>query len=150
MFYLSDFEELSGGYVSFGGNPKGGSGLTWLFDIDTLTMTMNYQPVNADAAFDEKEHEYKGKKPESEVNISPSSSAQSKKHDDKTKSEAKARVLINEVNAIGTLVPTVRQISPNSTNTFSAVGPSNADASPTHRKSSCIDTSQLPDDPDMP
>nr|GFC45266.1 hypothetical protein [Tanacetum cinerariifolium] len=30
------------------------------------------------------------------------------------------------------------------------VGPSNAAASPTHGKSSCIDASQLPDDPDMP
>nr|GFC92607.1 hypothetical protein [Tanacetum cinerariifolium] len=33
---------------------------------------------------------------------------------------------INEDNAAGTLVPVVRQISPNSTNTFSAAGPSNA------------------------
>nr|GFA56117.1 hypothetical protein [Tanacetum cinerariifolium] len=47
MSYLSDFEELNGGYVAFGGNPKGGSGPTWLFDIDTLTKTMNYQPVTA-------------------------------------------------------------------------------------------------------
>nr|GEV17052.1 hypothetical protein [Tanacetum cinerariifolium] len=58
MSYLSDFEELNGGYVSFGGNPKGGkisgkgkiktgSGPTWLFDIDSLTRTMNYQPVTA-------------------------------------------------------------------------------------------------------
>nr|GEZ32587.1 hypothetical protein [Tanacetum cinerariifolium] len=51
MSYLSDFEELNGGYVAFGGNLKGGkifgkgSGPTWLFDIDTLTKTMNYQPV---------------------------------------------------------------------------------------------------------
>nr|GFC65612.1 hypothetical protein [Tanacetum cinerariifolium] len=48
------------------------------------------------------------------------------------------------------LVPTVGQISPNNTNTFSVAGPSNAAANPTHRKSSCIDTSQLLDDPDMP
>nr|GEU83360.1 retrovirus-related Pol polyprotein from transposon TNT 1-94 [Tanacetum cinerariifolium] len=106
MSYLSDFEELNGGYVSCGGNPKGGkisgkgkiktgkfevkvdegflvgysvsskafrvfnsltriiqetlhenflenkpnvagSGPTWLFDIESLTRTMNYQPVNA-------------------------------------------------------------------------------------------------------
>nr|GEU29649.1 reverse transcriptase domain-containing protein [Tanacetum cinerariifolium] len=109
MSYLSNFEELNGGYVAFGGNPKGGkisrkgkiktdslakfkgkvdegflvgysvnskafrvfnsrtrivqetlhvnflenrpnvagSGPTWLFDIDSLTRTMNYQPVNA-------------------------------------------------------------------------------------------------------
>nr|GEZ98554.1 hypothetical protein [Tanacetum cinerariifolium] len=53
MPYLSDFEELNGGYVAFRGNPKGGkisskgSGPTWLFNIDTLTKTMNYQPVTA-------------------------------------------------------------------------------------------------------
>nr|GEZ80608.1 hypothetical protein [Tanacetum cinerariifolium] len=54
MSYLSDLEELNGGYVSFGGNPKGGkitgkgSGLAWLFDIDSLTRTMNYHPVIAE------------------------------------------------------------------------------------------------------
>nr|GEY41258.1 hypothetical protein [Tanacetum cinerariifolium] len=58
--------------------------------------------------------------------------------------------IINEDNSGGTLVPTVGQLSPNSTNTFSIVGPSNAAASPTQGKSSCIDTSQLHDDPNMP
>nr|GEW02568.1 ribonuclease H-like domain-containing protein [Tanacetum cinerariifolium] len=160
------------------------SGPTWLFDIDTLTKTMNYQPVttgnqanpsagfqdkfvaekegevinqqyvlfpvwsscftnphntNGDAAFDEKEPEFDEKKPESEVNISPSS-----------KFEDFSANCINEDNVAGTLVPTVGQISPNSTNIFSAAGPSNAAASPTQGKSSCIDASQLPDDPDMP
>nr|GEV32840.1 hypothetical protein [Tanacetum cinerariifolium] len=258
--YLFDFEELNGGYVAFGGNPKGGrlnegfllgysvsskafrvfnsktrivqetlhvnflenkpniagSGPTWLFDIDSLTQTMNYQPVTAcnqtnpsagfqdkfdaekakeeinqqyvlfpvwssgstnsqntdgDVAFDGKEPEFDAKKPESEVNVSPSSSAQSKKHGEKTKREAKGKSLvesftgyrdlsveledyseesINEVNAAGTLVPTVGQISSNNTNTFSAAGPSNAAASPTDGKSSFIDASQLLDDPDMP
>nr|GEV68935.1 ribonuclease H-like domain-containing protein [Tanacetum cinerariifolium] len=179
-----------------------GSGPTWWFDIDTLTKTMNYQPVTAgnqsnpsagaqeqfdaekvgeeivqqyvlfpvwssgstnpqdtdgDVAFNEKEAEFDEKKPESEVNVSPSSSAQSKKHDDKTKKEAKGKSHvesftgyknlsaefkdffdknINEDNAASTLVPTVGQISPNSANTFSAVGPLNAVASPTHGKSS--------------
>nr|GEU40710.1 putative ribonuclease H-like domain-containing protein [Tanacetum cinerariifolium] len=123
-----------------------GSGPTWLFDTDTLTKTMNYQPVTAgnqsnpsntdgDAAFDEKEPEFEGGKPKSEVNVSPSSSAQLKKHDDKTKREAKVTV--------------VWQLSPNNTNTFSDAGPSNADASPTHGKSSCIDTSQYPNDPSI-
>nr|GEU87867.1 retrovirus-related Pol polyprotein from transposon TNT 1-94 [Tanacetum cinerariifolium] len=118
-----------------------GSGPIWLFDIDTLTKTMNYQLVtadnqsnpsagntNGDAAFNKKELEFDEKKPESEVNVSPSSSAQSKKQDDKTKREAKGKSLgeffigyrnlsaefedfsdnnINEVNAVGTLVPTV-------------------------------------------
>nr|GEX51014.1 retrovirus-related Pol polyprotein from transposon TNT 1-94 [Tanacetum cinerariifolium] len=131
----------------------------------------NPQNTNRDAAFDEKELEFEGRKPESEVNMSPSSSAQSKKHDDKTKREAKGKSLvetltgyrnlsaefedlfdniINEVNAVGTLVPAVGQLSHNSTNTFSGVGPSNAAASPTHGKSSCTDTSQLPNDANMP
>nr|GEX33548.1 putative ribonuclease H-like domain-containing protein [Tanacetum cinerariifolium] len=193
-----------------------GSGPIWFFDIDTLTKTMNYQPVTAgnqsnpnagfqdkfdaekageehdqqyvffpvwssdstnpqntdeDVSFDGKEPKFDEKKLESEVNVSPNSSAQSKKQDDKTKREAKGNSLvesftgyrnlsaefedffdnnINEVNAAGTLVPTVGQISPNSTNTFSVVGPSNAAASPTHGKSLFIDASQPPDDPDMP
>nr|GEV19273.1 retrovirus-related Pol polyprotein from transposon TNT 1-94 [Tanacetum cinerariifolium] len=160
-----------------------GSGPTWLFDIDSLTRTMNYQPVNAgnqtnpsagfqdkfdaekaeeevdqqyvlfpvwssgstnpqnnnrEAAFDGKEHDFDANKPESEVNVSPSSSAQSRKQDDKTKKEAKGKI------------HSVGQNSLNSTNTFSAAGPSNAAASPTYGKSSFIDASQLPDDPDMP
>nr|GEX17842.1 hypothetical protein [Tanacetum cinerariifolium] len=123
------------------------------------------------AAHKEKEPEFERRKPESKVNVSPSSSAQSKKHDDKTKREAKGkspvksltgyRILsaefeyffdnsINKDNDAGTLILAVRQLSPNSTNTFSTVGPSNAATSLTHRKSSCIDTSQLPDDPNMP
>nr|GEX88110.1 hypothetical protein [Tanacetum cinerariifolium] len=93
--------------------------------------SINPQNTDGDAAFDEK-------KPESEVNVSPSSSAQSKKHDDKTKKEAKGKI------------PAIRQLSPNNTNTFSAAAPSNAAASPTYGKSSCIDTSQLLDDPDVP
>nr|GEV58057.1 uncharacterized mitochondrial protein AtMg00810-like [Tanacetum cinerariifolium] len=199
MSYLSDFEELNGGYVGFGGNPKGGKisrkdenqmllrvprennmynvdlkdivpsrDLTCLFAKATLDESnlwhrrlghINFKTINKlvkDAAFDEKDPEFDEKKPESEVNVSPSSSAQSKKQDDKTKREANGKSpvetftgyrnlsaefkdfsdnSINEVNAVDTLVPTVRQISLNSTNTFSATGPSNADASPTHGKS---------------
>nr|GEX11683.1 putative ribonuclease H-like domain-containing protein [Tanacetum cinerariifolium] len=56
---------------------------------------------------------------------------------------------INEVNAASTLVPAIGNLSPNMSNTFSAAGPSNATASPKHRKSSCIDTSQYPDDPNI-
>nr|GEZ56562.1 hypothetical protein [Tanacetum cinerariifolium] len=123
-----------------------GSGPTWLFDIDSLTRTMYYQPVNAgnqtnpsaDAAFDGKEHDFDVKKPESEVILSPSSSAQSKKQDDKTKKEAKGKIL------------TVGKNSLNITNTFSAAGPSNAVVSPTYGKSSFINAFQLTDDLDMP
>nr|GFA40455.1 ribonuclease H-like domain-containing protein [Tanacetum cinerariifolium] len=115
MSSVSDFEELNGGYVAFGGNPKGGKisrkgcGLIWLFDIDTLTKTMNYQPVttgnqsNPSAGIQDKfdvekegeeKPEFEGRKPEFEVNVSPSSSAQSKKLDDKTKREAKGKSLV--------------------------------------------------------
>ncbi|GKA08857.1 retrovirus-related pol polyprotein from transposon TNT 1-94 [Tanacetum coccineum] len=53
MSYLTNYEEIDGGYVAFGGNPKGGkiigkgSGPDWLFDIDALTRTMNYEPIVA-------------------------------------------------------------------------------------------------------
>nr|GEX23897.1 retrovirus-related Pol polyprotein from transposon TNT 1-94 [Tanacetum cinerariifolium] len=141
-----------------------------LFPIWSSGST-NPHNTDGDAAFNEKELEFEGRKPESKVNVSPSSSAPSKKHDDKTKREAKGKSpiesltkyrnlsakfkdfsdnSINEDNAAGTLVPAVGQVSPNNTNTFSATGPSNVAASPTHGKSSCIDTSQLPDDIDMP
>nr|GEY75288.1 hypothetical protein [Tanacetum cinerariifolium] len=192
------------------------SGPTWLFDIDTLTKTMNYQPVTVsnqsnpsagvqeqfdaekagddsvrqyvlfpvwssgsinpqntddDAAFGSKKPEFEGRKPESEVYVSPSNSAQIKKHDDKTKREAKGKSLvesstgyinlsaefkdfsdnnINEVNAVGSLVPTVGQTFTNSTNTFSDDSPSNTAVCPTYGKSSYEDTSQLPNDPTMP
>nr|GEX22813.1 hypothetical protein [Tanacetum cinerariifolium] len=130
----------------------------------------NPQNNDGDIVFDGNEHDFDAKKPESEVSVSLSSNAQSRKQDDKTKKEAKGKSLvesfigykdlsvefkdysvnsINEVNAAGTIVPTVGQNSPNSTNTFSAAGHSNA-ASPTYGKSSFIDASQLPDDPDMP
>nr|GEV29931.1 hypothetical protein [Tanacetum cinerariifolium] len=96
-------------------------------------------PQNTDDdAFGGKKPEFEGEKRESEVHVSPSSSSQKKKHDDKTKREAKGKI------------PAVGQISTNSTNTFSAAGPSNTVVSPTHRKSSCMDPSQYPDDPNMP
>nr|GEX31145.1 hypothetical protein [Tanacetum cinerariifolium] len=104
------------------------SGPTWLFDIDTLTKSMNYQPVNAgsqpnpsadpqntddDATFEVKEPEFKVKKPD-------------------------------------TPVSTVGQISTNNTNTFSVAGPSDTAVSPTHGKYSYVDPSEYPDDPNMP
>nr|GFA27137.1 putative ribonuclease H-like domain-containing protein [Tanacetum cinerariifolium] len=125
-----------------------GSDPTWLFGIDSLTKTMNYQLVNAGnqtnriAGFQDKfdaekagdeidqqyEPEFDVKKPESKVIVSLSNSVQSRKQDDKTKREAKGKSpvesftryrdlsakfkdcsdnSINEVNVVGTLVPTV-------------------------------------------
>nr|GEU64983.1 hypothetical protein [Tanacetum cinerariifolium] len=149
---------------------------TWLFDIDTLTQSMNYQQLlqginpilvqNTDAtAFEVKE-------PESAVHVSPSSCDKTKKHDDKTNREAKGKSPVelstriidlsdeeffdnstNGVNAASTPVTTLGPNSTNSTNTFSAAGPSNNAVSSNFElgeKSSFIDPSQYPDDPDMP
>nr|GEY71192.1 retrovirus-related Pol polyprotein from transposon TNT 1-94 [Tanacetum cinerariifolium] len=129
------------------------SGPTWLFDIDSLTRSMNYQPVTAgnqtnpsagsqakfdaekvgdeidqqyvlfpvwssgytnpqnydgDAAFNGKEHDFDAKKPESKVILSLS------KFEDYFVNSS------NEVNAVGTIVPTVGKNSLNITNTFNA------------------------------
>nr|GEV13122.1 putative ribonuclease H-like domain-containing protein [Tanacetum cinerariifolium] len=91
----------------------------------------NPQNTDDDATF-------KVKEPESEVYVSPSSSAKTKKHDDKNTREAQGKIT-----AVG-------QNSTNSTNTFSAVGPSNTAVSPTFGKHSYMDPSQYPDDLNMP
>nr|GEU76474.1 hypothetical protein [Tanacetum cinerariifolium] len=186
-----------------------GSGPTWLFDIDTPTQSMNYQPVivgnqsNSGAGIQEhfdvekagegnaqqyvlfplwytgsKDHQntnndatFKVKEPEYAVHVSLSSCDKTKKHDDKTKREAKGKSHVklsirvrnlseefegfssdstNGDTPASTLVTTVRQNSTNITNTFSAAGPSNTVVSPTLRKSSYVDPSQYPDDPDIP
>nr|GEX01304.1 putative ribonuclease H-like domain-containing protein [Tanacetum cinerariifolium] len=217
MSYLSDYEELNGGYVAFGSNSKGakisskGKIKTGKLDFDDVyfvkelksnlfSVSQMYEKKNsvlftdteclllssefklpdenqvllrvprennmynvdlknivsfgdltclfAKATLDEgKKPEFEGEKIEYEVHVSSSSSAQKKKHDDKTNREAKGKShvessmgyrnlsaefedffdnSINEVNAADTLVSDVGQILTNNTNTFSAVGPSNA------------------------
>nr|GEZ37061.1 ribonuclease H-like domain-containing protein [Tanacetum cinerariifolium] len=158
MSYLIDFEELNGGYVAFGGNPKGGkiSGkgkiktkfkekvdegflvrysnrvlvtkphnktpyellhgqtpsigfmrpfgcpVTILNTLDSLGkfkekvdegFLVRYSNYDGDAAFDGKEHDFDAKKPNSEVILSPSNSTLSRKQDDKTKKEAKGKIM---------------------------------------------------------
>nr|GEU31223.1 hypothetical protein [Tanacetum cinerariifolium] len=91
------------------------SGPKWLFDIDTLTQSINYQPVvtgnqpnhticiqenlnaDVDVAFDAKENE-------SEVHVSLSSSDKKKKHDEKAKREAKGKSPVD----LSNLIPTTR------------------------------------------
>nr|GEW16286.1 hypothetical protein [Tanacetum cinerariifolium] len=117
-----------------------GSGPTWLFDIDTLTQkeaesiqqyvllplwsSGSKDPQNTDnAAFEVKE-------PEFVVHVSPSSCDKTKKHDDKTKREAKGKSHVEF-----------------------AAGPFNNVVSLNFKlggKSSYVDPSQYPDDPDMP
>nr|GEZ38942.1 ribonuclease H-like domain-containing protein [Tanacetum cinerariifolium] len=117
-----------------------GSGPTWLFDIDTLTKSMNYQSIIAG----NQPNSSAVKEPKSKVHVSLSSSAKTKQHDAKTIREAKGKspVEFTPVLAVG-------QSSTNSTNTFSVAGPSNTDVSPTLGKSSYVDPSQYPDDPNM-
>nr|GFC68609.1 retrovirus-related Pol polyprotein from transposon TNT 1-94 [Tanacetum cinerariifolium] len=146
-----------------------GNGSIWLFDIDTLTQSMNYQPVvNIDAAaFDIKENE-------SEVHVSLSSYDKTKKHDEKAKREANGKSHVdlstrvrnlsdefkdfssnstNRVNAASAPVTAVGPNSTNSTNSLNAASPSDNPVGLTFEiggKSSFVDPSQYPDDPDMP
>nr|GEV94577.1 putative ribonuclease H-like domain-containing protein [Tanacetum cinerariifolium] len=199
MSYLSDFEELNGGYVAFGGNPKGdslgkfngkvdegflvgysisskafrvfnsrtrivqetlhvnflenkpnvaGSGPTWLFDIDTLTMTMNYQPVttgnqsNLSAGFQDKFDAEKAREESDQQYVlfsvwsSGSTNPQNTDGDadfDKKEPEFDEKKPESEVN-----------VSPSS----SAQSKKHDDK--TKREAKGKNTSQLPDDPDMP
>nr|GEU41585.1 ribonuclease H-like domain-containing protein [Tanacetum cinerariifolium] len=99
-------------------------------------LSADPQNSDDDVTFEVKEPKFEVKKPESEVYVSPSSSAKTKKHNDKTKREAR--------------LTAVRHILTNSTNNFSAASPSNTAVSPTLENSSYVDTSQYPDDPNMP
>ncbi|GKA86224.1 hypothetical protein Tco_0807935, partial [Tanacetum coccineum] len=51
---LTDYQDIDGGFVAFGGSTRGGKitgqGPNWLFDLDSLTNSMNYQPVNTASA----------------------------------------------------------------------------------------------------
>nr|GFB11271.1 putative ribonuclease H-like domain-containing protein [Tanacetum cinerariifolium] len=165
------------------------TGPSWLFDIDSLTRTMNYQPVHAghqtnsgagfqnnfdaekageevdqsymlfpvwsasstnpynnakDADFDGKEHDFNVKKSESKVILSLS-----RYRDLNAEFQECSENSSNEVTTTCSTVPTVRQNSLNSTNNFSATGPSNDVVSPTYGQTSDIDASQLPDDLDI-
>nr|GEV63068.1 hypothetical protein [Tanacetum cinerariifolium] len=127
-----------------------GSRPTWLFDIDTLTQFMNYQPVVAgnQPNFSIGIQENLDVETESEVHVSPSSGDKTQKHDDKAKREAKEKSLVEF-----TPVTAVEPNSTNNTNTFNAVGPFNNAVSPNFEiggKSSFVDPSQYPDDPNMP
>nr|GEV34372.1 uncharacterized mitochondrial protein AtMg00810-like [Tanacetum cinerariifolium] len=128
-------------HVSFMENKPNvaGSGPAWLFDIDSLTQTMNYHPVivenqtNSHAGFQDIH--------------SSSSGAQTRKQGDKTENMDKGKSPVftitgfrdlnaefeecnnnssNGVNAASSYVSTAGQNSINSTNDFSTAGPSNA------------------------
>nr|GEW31855.1 putative ribonuclease H-like domain-containing protein [Tanacetum cinerariifolium] len=126
MSYLSDFKELNSRYVAFGGNLKGGK-------ISGKENKPNVAGSGPTWLFDigtlTRTIHYQQVTAEFE-DLSNNS--------------------INEINAADSSVYAVGQISTNNTNTFSAAGPSNATVSPTHGKSSYMDTSQFLNDPNMP
>nr|GEY50917.1 putative ribonuclease H-like domain-containing protein [Tanacetum cinerariifolium] len=123
------------------------TGRTWLFDIDSLSRTMNYHPVsvenqpNSSAGFqDTFDAEKAGEELPKHI------SAQTRKQADKTECENKGKSHVesftgfkdlnaefeecsnnssNGVNAASSTVPTVRHNFINITNIFSAAGPSN-------------------------
>nr|GEY34550.1 putative ribonuclease H-like domain-containing protein [Tanacetum cinerariifolium] len=119
-------------------------------------------PQNTDdaSAFDAKENNH-------EVYVSPSRSDKTKKHDDKYKREEKGKSLIdlsigvrdlrdefeefsvNSTNRVNAAGPNLT----NSTNSFNTVSPSDTAVSPNFGivgKSSFVDPSNYPNDPDMP
>nr|GEW61370.1 putative ribonuclease H-like domain-containing protein [Tanacetum cinerariifolium] len=124
-----------------------GSGPTWLFDIDTLTQSMNYQSVNTDVdvAIDVKNNE-------NEVHVSPSSSDKLKKHNENSKREAKGKSHVDLSIEVRDLRDELKEFSVNSTNRVTAASVP-VTAVGTHfeigGKSSFVNPSQHPDDPDM-
>nr|GEV99474.1 putative ribonuclease H-like domain-containing protein [Tanacetum cinerariifolium] len=116
-----------------------GIGPKWLFDIDTLTKSMNYQPVvagnqpndnagikenldadpqntNDDTAFDVKENEI-------DVHVSPNGSGKSdnKKHDEKAKRDDKGKSNVDSSTRVRDLRAEFEEFSSNSTNKVNAV-----------------------------
>nr|GEV62303.1 putative ribonuclease H-like domain-containing protein [Tanacetum cinerariifolium] len=127
MSYLYDFKELNGGYVAFGGNPKGGK----IFGKGKIKIGSSAQSKKHD---DKTKREAKGKSPIESLTVYRNLSAEFEDFSDNS---------INEDNTAGTLVTAVGQLSHKSTNTFSAAGPSNSAASLTQGKSSSADFNNL-------
>nr|GEV04768.1 hypothetical protein [Tanacetum cinerariifolium] len=134
-----------------------GTGPKWLFDIDSLTRTMNYQPVtagnqtNPNAGFQE---EFNVGKTWEEANQqymlfpvwSTGSTNPQNKEGDTTfdGTEHGFEDSSNDVSAVSPIVPVAGQNCSNITNPISAAGPSNSNSSSTHGNSSLRDASQCP------
>nr|GEV81002.1 retrovirus-related Pol polyprotein from transposon TNT 1-94 [Tanacetum cinerariifolium] len=148
-----------------------GSRPKWLFDIDTLTQSMNYQLVvtrnqpnhnasikenldaypqntDADAAFDVKENK-------SKVHVSPSSGDKKKKHDEKAKKEAKGKSLVDLSTGVRDLRDGFEKISVNSTNRVNAasvhvtaVGPNPTNSTNSFNAASPFDNAYQVDEKD--
>nr|GFB51350.1 hypothetical protein [Tanacetum cinerariifolium] len=131
-----------------------GFGPAWLFDIDSLTRTMNYYPViaenqtnsHADALIDGNEHDDDIQKSVSPDIHSSSIGAQTRKQE----FEECTNNSSNGVNAASSSVSTAGHNFINSTNDFSVASLSNTAASPTVANSSSQDASTSFHDSDMP
>ncbi|GKA04501.1 retrovirus-related pol polyprotein from transposon TNT 1-94 [Tanacetum coccineum] len=140
MSCLIDYEEIDGGYVAFGGNPKGWkitgkcSGPDWLFDIDALTRIMNYEPIVADYILvplwpadppfsqDPKSSQDEGSKP---------SSDDEKKVDEDPKKDSES-------------IDQEKDVNVNSTNNVNAASTNEVnDVGRTQKGNSCIEGSKL-------
>nr|GEX13527.1 putative ribonuclease H-like domain-containing protein [Tanacetum cinerariifolium] len=135
-----------------------GAGPTWLFDIDSLSWTMNYHPVsvanqtNSGACFQDS---FDAEKEREEVTqtymLFPAWSAGSTNPQDNDKDalvDGKEHVL--GVNVASSSVPTAGHNFINSTNNVSAGGPSNTAVSSTYENSSFQNASTSSHHPDMP
>nr|GEW80452.1 hypothetical protein [Tanacetum cinerariifolium] len=163
-----------------------GIGPKWLFDIDTLTQSINYQPVvtgnqpndnagikeNLDADDDVVDVSFDVKENENDVHVSPSESdkTDNKKDDEKAKRDDKGKSHVDSPKGVRDLRAEFEEFSFNNTNRVNVVsalvnaaGPnltSTNIASPSVNavslnfgiagKSSFVDPSKYPDDPDMP
>nr|GEW29112.1 hypothetical protein [Tanacetum cinerariifolium] len=154
-----------------------GTGPTWLFDIDSLSRTMNYHPVsvenqtNSSAGFQDPFDAEKAREEVTQTYVlfpvwsvgstNPQNNDKDalvvrKEHDIDIQKVLNAEFeqcsnnSSNRVNAASSTVPTVGHNFINITNTFSVAGPSNTAVSPTYEKSSFTAASTSSHDPAMP
>nr|GEU86645.1 hypothetical protein [Tanacetum cinerariifolium] len=179
--YLSDFKELNGGYVAFGGNPKGGKIFgkgkirTGKLDFDDVYFVKELkfnlfsvsQMVLVTKPYNKTPYELLLGRTPSIGFIRPFGCLVTILNtlDSLGKFDGKVDegFLVGYSNTDGDAAFEGKEPEfegrkpdsccwenfPNSTNTFIAAGPSNTDVSLRHGKSSYMDTSQLPDDPNM-
>nr|GFA37309.1 hypothetical protein [Tanacetum cinerariifolium] len=121
-------------HINFLENKPNVSGIRpkWLFDTDTLTKSMNYQPVV--------------------VGNQPNDNAGIKQNLDTGKVKEFSSNITNRVNVVSAPVTATRPNSTNSTNSFNTASPFVNAVSPNFGiagKSSFVDPSKYPDDPDI-
>nr|GEU58845.1 hypothetical protein [Tanacetum cinerariifolium] len=111
-----------------------GTGPAWLFDIDSLSGTMNYHPVSTenqtnfhadkDAHIDGKEHKDDIQKSVSFAIRASSSSAQSRKQGDKTENKDKGKSPVESIIGYRDLNAEFKECSNNSSNEVNAASSS--------------------------